>query len=166
VLFADPLVNAFALAVGRPDFYAKAGGKASVIYVGSKTGRDGITAQPWRAKSSEGSEQNVPTSRWAIHFWKKRCWKLAWKPCIPGRLSAYKTWARRPDLFHVRDGRAAAAWIEIELDLVPQRETGMNAYEIMPERVTERMLLVAEMRPRKKFCASLEVGFGSVIVDV
>ena len=63
------------------------------------------------------------------------------------------------DLFHLRNGVRAAVWaFEIELDRVPQREAGMNAYEIMLSESQERMLLVRETAAKTKFCGYLRDG--------
>ena len=94
----NPLVNAFALGLVRRDqiFYAKAAGEGNpVIYVGSKTGRDGIHGATMASEEfSEDSEAKRPTCRWAIRSWRSCCWKPAWKRCRPARSSAFRTWAR------------------------------------------------------------------------
>ncbi len=108
----NPLVNAFALGLVRRDqiFYAKAAGEGNpVIYVGAKTGRDGIHGATMASEEfSEGSERNGRTCRWAIRFWKNCCWKPALKRCIRELLSGYRIWAR-PDLRAQRARWARAA---------------------------------------------------------
>ena len=95
----NPLVNAFALGLVRRDqiFYAKASGEGNpVIYVGSKTGRDGIHGATMASEEfSEESEASAPTCRSATRSWRSCCWKPAWKPCRQARLSASRTWAQR-----------------------------------------------------------------------
>ncbi len=66
-----------------------------VIYVGAKTGRDGIHGATMASEEfNEGSEQSGPTSRWAIPSWRSCSSKPAWKPCRPAPSSASRTWAR------------------------------------------------------------------------
>jgi phosphoribosylformylglycinamidine synthase subunit PurL len=145
----NPLVNAFALGLVRRDeiFYAKAAGVGNpVIYVGSKTGRDGIHGATMASEEfSEGSEAKRPNVQVGDPFMEK----LLLEAC----LEAMKTGA----IVGIQDMGAAGltcstcemgargrVGLEIELDRVPQRETGMNAYEIMLSESQERMLLVAQ----------------------
>jgi phosphoribosylformylglycinamidine synthase subunit PurL len=145
----NPLVNAFALGLMRKDkiFYAKAAGAGNpVIYVGSKTGRDGIHGATMASEEfSEGSEAKRPNVQVGDPFMEK----LLLEAC----LEAMETGA----VIGIQDMGAAGltcstcemgargnVGLEIELDLVPQRETGMTAYEIMLSESQERMLLVAE----------------------
>ena len=145
----NPLVNAFALGLVKLDeiFYAKAAGEGNpVIYVGSKTGRDGIHGATMASEEfSEGSEAKRPNVQVGDPFLEK----LLLESC----LEAMKTGA----IVGIQDMGAAGltcstcemggrggVGIEIELDLVPQRETGMTPYEIMLSESQERMLLVAE----------------------
>ena len=80
----NPLVNVFALGVFRHDevFYGKATGIGNpVIYVGAKTGRDGIHgASMASAEFTENRSRSVRTYRWAIRSWKSCCSKHALKP--------------------------------------------------------------------------------------
>jgi phosphoribosylformylglycinamidine synthase len=145
----NPLVNAFALGLMRKDeiFYAKAAGVGNpVIYVGSKTGRDGIHGATMASEEfKEGSEQKRPNVQVGDPFMEK----LLLEAC----LEAMRTGA----VVGIQDMGAAGltcstcemgargnVGLEIELDNVPQRETGMNSYEIMLSESQERMLLVAE----------------------
>ena len=74
----------------------KAAGEGNpVIYVGAKTGRDGIHGATMASEEfSEAPKQSGPTSRWAIRSWKSCCSKPALKPCRPAPSSAFRTWAR------------------------------------------------------------------------
>src|SRR5580704_118657 len=80
----NPLVNAFALGMVRKDeiFYGKASGIGNpVIYVGAKTGRDGIHGATMASKSSrKARSRSAPTSRSAIHSWRSFFSKPASKP--------------------------------------------------------------------------------------
>jgi len=147
--YADnPLVNAFALGMVRKDeiFYGKATGAGNpVIYVGAKTGRDGIHGATMASEEfSEGSEAKRPNVQCGDPFMEK----LLLEAC----LEAMKTGA----IVGIQDMGAAGltcstcemggrggVGLDVELDLVPQRETGMNSYEIMLSESQERMLLVA-----------------------
>jgi phosphoribosylformylglycinamidine synthase len=145
----NPLVNAFALGLVRKDeiFYAKASGTGNpVIYVGAKTGRDGIHGATMASEEfKEGSEQKRPNVQVGDPFREK----LLLEAC----LEAMKTGA----IVGIQDmgaagltcstcemGARGGVGLDVELDLVPQRETGMSAYEIMLSESQERMLLVAE----------------------
>ncbi len=145
----NPLVNAFALGLVRRDqiFYAKAAGEGNpVIYVGSKTGRDGIHGATMASEEfSEASEAKRPNVQVGDPFLEK----LLLEAC----LEAMRTGA----IVGIQDMGAAGltcstcemgarghVGTEIELDLVPQRETGMTPYEIMLSESQERMLLVAQ----------------------
>jgi phosphoribosylformylglycinamidine synthase II len=144
----NPLVNAFALGLVRQDeiFYARAAGEGNpVIYVGAKTGRDGIHGATMASEEfSEASEAKRPNVQVGDPFLEK----LLLEAC----LEAMKTGA----IVGIQDMGAAGltcstcemggrggVGVEIELDRVPQRETGMTPYEIMLSESQERMLLVA-----------------------
>ncbi|HEX3438559.1 MAG TPA: phosphoribosylformylglycinamidine synthase subunit PurL [Pseudacidobacterium sp.] len=145
----NPLVNAFALGLVRRDeiFYAKATGIGNpVIYVGAKTGRDGIHGATMASEEfKEGSEQKRPNVQVGDPFMEK----LLLEAC----LEAMKTGA----IVGIQDmgaagltcstcemGARGGVGLEVELDNVPQRETGMTSYEIMLSESQERMLLVAD----------------------
>jgi phosphoribosylformylglycinamidine synthase subunit PurL len=145
----NPLVNVFALGVFRHDeiFYGRASGVGNpVIYVGAKTGRDGIHgASMASAEFTEESKQKRPNVQVGDPFMEK----LLLEAC----LEAMKTGA----IVGIQDmgaagltcstcemGSRAGTGVEIDLALVPQRETGMTPYEIMLSESQERMLIVAE----------------------
>jgi phosphoribosylformylglycinamidine synthase len=146
---ANPLVNVFALGVFRKDevFYGKATGIGNpVIYVGAKTGRDGIHGATMASgEFTAESKQKRPNVQVGDPFMEK----LLLEAC----LEAMKTGA----IVGIQDmgaagltcstcemGSRAGTGIEIDLMHVPQRETGMTPYEIMLSESQERMLLVAE----------------------
>jgi phosphoribosylformylglycinamidine synthase II len=146
----NPLVNALALGIARKEdlFFAKAKGTGNpVIYVGAKTGRDGIHGASLLASAefTEESQQKRPNVQVGDPFTEK----LLLEACI----EAMKTGA----VVAIQDMGAAGltcstcemasrggTGIEIDLAKVPQRETGMSPYEIMLSESQERMLLVAE----------------------
>jgi phosphoribosylformylglycinamidine synthase II len=146
----NPLVNALALGIAKKEdlFFAKAKGSGNpVIYVGAKTGRDGIHGASLLASAefTEESQQKRPNVQVGDPFMEK----LLLEAC----LEAMKTGA----VVAIQDMGAAGltcstcemasrggTGIEIDLAKVPQRETGMTPYEIMLSESQERMLLVAE----------------------
>jgi phosphoribosylformylglycinamidine synthase subunit PurL len=146
----NPLVNALALGIAHKEeiFLAKAKGIGNpVIYVGAKTGRDGIHGASLLASAefTEESQQKRPNVQVGDPFMEK----LLLEAC----LEAMKTGA----VVAIQDMGAAGltcstcemasrggTGIEIDLAKVPQRETGMTPYEIMLSESQERMLLVAE----------------------
>ncbi|MDP9053251.1 MAG: phosphoribosylformylglycinamidine synthase subunit PurL [Acidobacteriota bacterium] len=146
---ANPLVNVFALGICKEDeiFYAKASGIGNpVIYVGAKTGRDGIHgASMASAEFTEESKQKRPNVQVGDPFLEK----LLLEACI----EAMKTGA----IVAIQDmgaagltssscemGSRGGVGIDIDLDRVPQREPGMTAYEMLLSESQERMLIVAE----------------------
>src|SRR6266581_414849 len=145
----NPLVNAFALGLVRRDqiFYAKAAGEGNpVIYVGSKTGRDGIHGATMASEEfSEGSEQKRPNVQVGDPFLEKLLLEACVEAMHTGAVVGIQDMgAAGLTCSTCEMGARGGVGIEIELDLVPQRETGMNAYEIMLSESQERMLLVAE----------------------
>jgi phosphoribosylformylglycinamidine synthase subunit PurL len=167
----NPLVNALALGIARRDelFFAKASGVGNpVIYVGAKTGRDGIHGASLLASAefSEESQQKRPNVQVGDPFMEK----LLLEAC----LEAMRTGA----VVAIQDMGAAGltssssemasrggAGIEIELARVPQREAGMTPYEIMLSESQERMLLVAQRgREREVFDVFHKWGLDAVEV--
>ena len=145
----NPLVNAFALGLVRRDeiFYAKASGIGNpVIYVGAKTGRDGIHGATMASEEfKEGSEQKRPNVQMGDPFMEK----LLLEACIEAMqtgavLGIQDMGAAGLTCSTCEMGGRGGVGLEVELDHVPQRETGMSAYEIMLSESQERMLLVAE----------------------
>jgi len=145
----NPLVNAFALGLVRRDkiFYAKAAGVGNpVIYVGSKTGRDGIHGATMASEEfSEGSEQKRPNVQVGDPFMEKLLLEACLEAMETGAVVGIQDMgAAGLTCSTCEMGGRGGVGIEIELDRVPQRETGMTAYEIMLSESQERMLLVAE----------------------
>ncbi len=145
----NPLVNAFCLGLVKADqiFKGRAEGVGNtVFYVGAKTGRDGIHgATMASAEFGKGSEEKRPTVQVGDPFMEK----ILLEAC----LEAMKTGA----IVGIQDMGAAGlacstsemssragTGIEIDIQKVPMRETGMTAYEVMLSESQERMLLVAE----------------------
>jgi phosphoribosylformylglycinamidine synthase len=171
----NPLVNAFALGLVRRDeiFYAKASGIGNpVIYVGAKTGRDGIHGATMASEEfKEGSEQKRPNVQVGDPFMEK----LLLEAC----LEVMKTGAGKiSPIVGIQDmgaagltssgcemGARGGVGLELNLDHVPQRETNMTAYEMMLSESQERMLLVAEKgREQEIFDVFTKWGLDATIV--
>ncbi len=145
----NPLVNAFALGLVRRDqiFYAKAAGDGNpVIYVGSKTGRDGIHGATMASEEfSEESEAKRPNVQVGDPFLEKLLLEACLEAMQTGAIVGIQDMgAAGLTCSTCEMGARGHVGIEIELDRVPQRETGMSAYEIMLSESQERMLLVAQ----------------------
>ncbi len=145
----NPLVNAFALGLVRKDeiFYAKAAGEGNpVIYVGSKTGRDGIHGATMASEEfSEGSEAKRPNVQVGDPFLEKLLLEACLEAMQTGAIVGIQDMgAAGLTCSTCEMGGRGGVGIEIELDRVPQRETGMTPYEIMLSESQERMLLVAQ----------------------
>jgi phosphoribosylformylglycinamidine synthase II len=145
----NPLVNAFALGLVRRDqiFYAKASGEGNpVIYVGSKTGRDGIHGATMASEEfSEASEAKRPNVQVGDPFLEKLLLEACLEAMQTGAIVGIQDMgAAGLTCSTCEMGARGQVGTEIELDRVPQRETGMTAYEIMLSESQERMLLVAQ----------------------
>src|SRR5437899_1547264 len=166
----NPLVNAFALGLVRRDqiFYAKAAGEGNpVIYVGAKTGRDGIHGATMASEEfSEGSEQKRPNVQVGDPFLEKLLLEACVEAMHTGAVVGIQDMgAAGLTCSTCEMGARGGVGIEIELDRVPQRETGMNAYEIMLSESQERMLLVAESGREQEVLKVFEKwGLDAVIV--
>jgi len=145
----NPIVNVFCLGIADKEkiFYAKAEGTGNpVLYVGSKTGRDGIHgATMASAEFGEDLEQKRPNVQVGDPFKEKllleACLEVMGKKLIVGIQdmgAAGLTCSTSEMASNSRSG------IEIDLDHVPQREKDMTPYEIMLSESQERMLIVAE----------------------
>jgi phosphoribosylformylglycinamidine synthase II len=148
----NPLLNAFALGLVKRDeiFYAKATGVGNpVIYVGAKTGRDGIHGATMASEEfTEGSEQKRPNVQMGDPFMEKLLLEACLEAMATGAvLGIQDMGAAGLTCSTCEMGGRGELGLTVELDLVPQRETGMSSYEIMLSESQERMLLVAD-KPR------------------
>jgi len=144
----NPLVNVFALGVFKRDqiFYGQATGAGNpVIYVGAKTGRDGIHgASMASAEFTEESKQKRPNVQVGDPFMEKLLMEACIEAMATGAVSGIQDMgAAGLTCSTCEMGSRGGTGIEIDLALVPQRETGMTPYEIMLSESQERMLLVA-----------------------
>jgi phosphoribosylformylglycinamidine synthase II len=144
------LVNAMCVGLARADriFYSAAAGAGNpVVYVGSKTGRDGIHgATMASAEFDEETEEKRPTVQVGDPFTEKlvleACLELMAENAI---LAIQDMGAAGLTSSSVEMAAKGGSGIEIDLDRVPQREEGMTAYEMMLSESQERMLMV--LRP-------------------
>ncbi len=145
----NPLVNAFALGIFPKDkiFYGTASGVGNpVIYVGAKTGRDGIHgASMASAEFDEESEEKRPNVQVGDPFLEKLLLEACLEAMQTGAvLGIQDMGAAGLTCSTCEMGDRGGSGIEIDLRRVPQRESGMSPYEIMLSESQERMLLVAE----------------------
>jgi phosphoribosylformylglycinamidine synthase subunit PurL len=145
----NPLVNAFALGLVRKNeiFYAKAAGVGNpVIYVGAKTGKDGIHGATMASEEfSEASEAKRPNVQVGDPFLEKLLLEACLEAMQTGAIVGIQDMgAAGLTCSTCEMGARGGVGIEIELDRVPQRETNMTPYEIMLSESQERMLLVAQ----------------------
>ena len=165
----NPLVNALALGICRREefFFAKARGAGNpVIYVGAKTGRDGIHGASLLASAefSEESQQKRPNVQVGDPFMEKLLLEACLEAMRTGAVVAIQDMGAA-GLTSSSSEMASRGGLGIEIDLarVPQRETGMTPYEIMLSESQERMLLVAERgREREVFDVFSKWGLDAV----
>jgi len=166
----NPLVNVFALGVFRHDeiFYGRATGVGNpVIYVGAKTGRDGIHgASMASAEFTEESKQKRPNVQVGDPFMEKLLLEACLEAMRTGAIVGIQDMgAAGLTCSTCEMGSRAGTGVEIELALVPQRETGMTAYEMMLSESQERMLLVAEKgRESEVFAVFKKWGLDAVTI--
>ena len=149
----NPLVNAMTVGIAPRDriFLSAAAGVGNpVVYVGSKTGRDGIHgATMASAEFGEDSEAKRPTVQVGDPFTEKllieACLELMGTDAI---VAIQDMGAAGLTSSAVEMAGKGGVGIELDLDLVPQRETGMSAYEMMLSESQERMLMV--LRPDRE----------------
>jgi len=143
----NPLVNVMCLGIARADriFLARASGPGNpVIYVGAKTGRDGIHGATMASETfDETSEERRPTVQVGDPFKEKllieACLELMAGDAILGIQDMGAAGLTCSTCEMASRGETG---IEIDLAKVPRRETGMIPYEIMLSESQERMLLV------------------------
>jgi phosphoribosylformylglycinamidine synthase len=144
----NPLVNAFALGLVRNDqiFFGKATGVGNpVLYVGAKTGRDGIHgATMASAEFDEEALEKRPTVQVGDPFLEKLLLEACLEAMRSGAIAGIQDMGAAGLTCSTCEMAARAdTGIEIDLSLVPQRETGMTAYEMLLSESQERMLIVA-----------------------
>lgn len=151
----NPLVNAFALGIVRKDqiFFGKAEGIGNpILYVGAKTGRDGIHgATMASAEFDEEALEKRPTVQVGDPFLEKLLLEACLEAMRSGAIAGIQDMgAAGLTSSSVEMASRAGTGLEIDLTLVPQRETGMTAYEMMLSESQERMLIVAKSGREKQ----------------
>jgi phosphoribosylformylglycinamidine synthase len=151
----NPLVNAFALGIVRRDqiFFGKAEGVGNpVLYVGAKTGRDGIHgATMASAEFDEEALEKRPTVQVGDPFLEKLLLEACLEAMRSGAIAGIQDMgAAGLTSSSVEMAARAGTGLELDLTLVPQRETGMTAYEMMLSESQERMLIVAKSGREKQ----------------
>jgi phosphoribosylformylglycinamidine synthase subunit PurL len=144
----NPLVNAFALGLVREDqiFFGKASGIGNpVLYVGAKTGRDGIHgATMASAEFDEEALEKRPTVQVGDPFLEKLLLEACLEAMRSGAVAGIQDMgAAGLTSSSCEMAARAGTGIELDLSLVPQREEGMTAYEMLLSESQERMLIVA-----------------------
>ncbi len=149
------LVNAFTLGLLKANriFRGTASGVGNpVIYIGARTGRDGIHgATMASAEFDEESESKRPTVQVGDPFMEKllleACLELFKTDCLVG---IQDMGAAGLTSSSVEMASRAGSGLELDVDAVPRRETGMTPYEVMLSESQERMLLVAKKGREKE----------------
>src|SRR5947209_19065245 len=147
------LVNAMAVGLADTDkiFYAAASGvNMPIVYLGSKTGRDGIHgASMASAEFDDKSEEKRPTVQVGDPFAEKllleACLEIMEADCV---IAIQDMGAAGLTCSAVEMGAKGDLGVDLNLDAVPTRETGMSAYEMMLSESQERMLMV--LKPEKE----------------
>ncbi|MDH4184821.1 MAG: phosphoribosylformylglycinamidine synthase subunit PurL, partial [Nitrospinota bacterium] len=141
------LVNVFNVGLARKDklFFGKAGGEGNlVVYVGARTGRDGIHgATMASAEFAEAGESQRPTVQVGDPFMEKKlleaCLELFKTDSVVGIQDMGAAGLTSSSVEMATRGEVG---IELDLDKVPRREENMSAYEVMLSESQERMLMV------------------------
>jgi phosphoribosylformylglycinamidine synthase len=147
------LVNAMAVGLAETDkiFYSAASGVGMpIVYLGSKTGRDGIHgATMASAEFGADAEEKRPTVQVGDPFSEKllleACLEIMAKGCV---VAIQDMGAAGLTCSAVEMGAKGDLGVTLDLDRVPCRETGMSAYEMMLSESQERMLMV--LKPEKE----------------
>ena len=145
----NPLVNAFALGIFEKEkiFFGRAEGVGNpVIYVGAKTGRDGIHGA---TMASAGFREDAGAKRPNVQVGDPFMEKLLLEACLEAMdkglvLGIQDMGAAGLTCSGCEMGARSGTGVEMELNQVPQRESAMIAYEVMLSESQERMLLVAD----------------------
>ncbi|MBD8016653.1 MULTISPECIES: phosphoribosylformylglycinamidine synthase subunit PurL [Planococcus] len=145
----NPLVNAMCVGLINHEDIQKGIAKGTgnpVMYVGAKTGRDGIHGATFASEElTDGSDKNRPAVQVGDPFMEKllleACLELIKSDALIGiqDMGAAGLTSSSAEM-----ASKAGSGIEMDLDHIPQRETGMTAYEMMLSESQERMLIVVK----------------------
>ncbi|WP_315905997.1 phosphoribosylformylglycinamidine synthase subunit PurL [Priestia koreensis] len=166
----NPLVNAMCVGLINHEDIKKGQAKGvgnTVMYVGAKTGRDGIHGATFASEElSDQSEEKRPAVQVGDPFMEKllleACLELIKLDSLVGiqDMGAAGLTSSSAEM-----ASKAGSGIELNLDLIPQRETGMTAYEMMLSESQERMLIVVE-KGREQEIVDLFTKYGLEAVSV
>lgn len=145
----NPLVNVFNLGILRHEQIARGGAVGvgnPVFYVGAETGRDGLAGAAFASRElSEESKEDRPAVQVGDPFREKllleACLELLASGCVAG---IQDMGAAGLTCSTCETASRGGTGVEIELDLVPKRETGMTPYEILLSESQERMLVIVK----------------------
>jgi phosphoribosylformylglycinamidine synthase len=145
----NPLVNVFCLGVLRHDQIARGAAKGvgnPVFYVGSETGRDGLAGAAFASRElTEESKEDRPAVQVGDPFKEKllleACLELLASGCVAG---IQDMGAAGLTCSTCETASRGGTGVQIDLALVPQRESGMTPYEILLSESQERMLIIVQ----------------------
>ncbi|MGH9534572.1 MAG: phosphoribosylformylglycinamidine synthase subunit PurL [Terriglobales bacterium] len=166
----NPLVNAMAVGLARREqlFYGRASGEGNpVIYVGAKTGRDGIHGATMASEEfSAASEAKRPNVQVGDPFLEKLLLEACLEAMATGAVVGIQDMgAAGLTSSSCEMGARSGTGIDLDLDRVPQRETAMTAEEMMLSESQERMLLVAAAgREAEVFAVFRKWGLDAAVV--
>ena len=168
----NPLVNVFALGLVKADevFLGRAEGVGNpVIYVGAKTGKDGIHGATMASDEfTEESKQHRPNVQMGDPFMEKLLLEACLEAMKTGTIEGIQDMGAAGLTCSTSEmGSRAGTGMDVELMKVPQRELDMTAYEIMLSESQERMLLVAKLgREQEVFDVFKKWGLDAAVVGV
>jgi phosphoribosylformylglycinamidine synthase len=145
----NPLVNVLNLGILRHEQIARGGAVGignPVFYVGAETGRDGLAGAAFASRElTEESKEDRPAVQVGDPFREKllleACLELLASGCVAG---IQDMGAAGLTCSTCETASRGGTGVEIELDLVPKRETGMTPYEILLSESQERMLVIVK----------------------
>lgn len=151
----NPLVNVFCLGILRHKQIARGAAKGvgnPVFYVGSETGRDGLAGAAFASRDlTEQSKQDRPAVQVGDPFKGKllleACLELLASGCVAG---IQDMGAAGLTCSTCETASRGGTGVQIDLALVPQRESGMTAYEILLSESQERMLIIVQRGQEEK----------------
>ena len=157
----NPLVNVFCLGVLRHDQIARGGAVGignPVFYVGAETGRDGLAGAAFASRElTEESKEDRPAVQVGDPFREKllleACLELLASGCVAG---IQDMGAAGLTCSTCETASRGGTGVEIDVNLVPKRETGMTPYEILLSESQERMLVIVNKGEEDKVRAIFE----------
>ncbi len=157
----NPLVNVFCLGILRHDQIARGGAVGignPVFYVGAETGRDGLAGAAFASRElTEESKEDRPAVQVGDPFREKllleACLELLASGCVAG---IQDMGAAGLTCSTCETASRGGTGVEIDVNLVPKRETGMTPYEILLSESQERMLVIVNKGEEDKVRAIFE----------